>query len=114
MSNDSYIATLSISMKHLIATAQAKQEQARSVALPHSLSIEETKNPILFISSPSPIQGSSSYHSSPLQLQLDGESTEDTKDAISHIESRSPRVNVQQWGLPKTMDMESSEEFKIS
>ena len=81
--------------------------------MPHSVSIEETKNPIPFISSPSPILGSSSYHSSPLQLQLDGESTEDTKDAISHIESRSPRVNVQYWGFPNTMDLESSEEGKI-
>ena len=38
----------------------------------------------------------------------------DTKDAISHTESTSPRVNVQQWGLLNTMDLESSEEGKIS
>ena len=95
MSNDSDIATPSTSMKHLIATTQAKWEQACSASLPHSVSIEETKNPIPFISSPSPILGSSSYHSSPLQLQLDRESTEDTKDSISQTESRSPRFNVQ-------------------
>ena len=40
MSNDSDIATPSTSMKHLIAVGQAKREQARSVALPHSVSIE--------------------------------------------------------------------------
>lgn len=114
MSNDSDIATPSTSMKHLIAAAQAKREQARSAALPHSVSIEETENSIPFISSPSPIRGSSSDHSSPLQHHLDGEATEDTKDAIAHTESRSPRVNVQQWGLPNTMDLESSEEGKIS
>ena len=43
-----------------------------------------------------------------------GEATEDTKDAIAHTESRSRRVNVQQWGLSNTMDLESSEEGKIS
>ena len=73
---------------------QAKREEARSAALPHSVSIEETKNSIPFISSPSPIRGSSSYLSSPLQLHLDGEATEDTKDSISHIESRSPKTFV--------------------
>ena len=57
-------------MKHLIAVAQAKLEQARSAALPHSVSIEETKDSIPFISNPSPIRGSSSDHSSPLQLNL--------------------------------------------
>ena len=112
MSNDSDIATPCTSMKHLIAAAQAKWEQERSAALPHSISIEKTENSIPFISSPSPIRGSSSDHSSPLQLHLDSEATEDTKDFISHIESRSPRVNVQQWGLPNTMDLESSEEVK--
>ena len=71
-------------MKHLIAAAQAKQEQARSAALPHSVSIEETENSIMFISSPSPIRGSSSDHSSPLQLHLDGEESKDIKDVISH------------------------------
>ena len=81
-------------MKHLIAAAQAKREQARSAALPHYVSIEETENSIPFISSPWPIQGSSLDHKSPLQLYLDGDATEDTKDTISHIESRSPRVNV--------------------
>ena len=68
MSNDYDIATPSTSMKHLIADAQAKLEQARSATLPHSISIEETENSIPFISSPSPIRGSSSYHSSSLQL----------------------------------------------
>ena len=68
MSNDYDIGTPSTSMKHLIAAAQAKREQARSTALPHSVSIEETKNSIPFIYSPSPIRGSSSYHSSSLQL----------------------------------------------
>ena len=86
MSNDYDIATPSTSMKHLIAAAQAKREQAHSAALPHSVSIEETKNSILFISSPLPIRGSSLDHSSPLQLHLDGEATEDTKDDIAHIE----------------------------
>ena len=94
MSNDSDIATPSTYMKHLIVATQAKREKARSATLPHSVSIEETENSILFISSPSPIRGSSSDHSSPLQLHLDGEATEDTKDAISHTKSRSPRVNV--------------------
>ena len=75
-------------MKHLIAAAQAKQEHACSAALPHSISIEETENSILFISSPSPIRGISSDYSSPTQLHLDGEAIEDTKDSISHIESR--------------------------
>ena len=89
MSNDSDIATPSTSMKHLIAAAQAKWEQA------HSVSIEETENSISFISGPSPIWESSSDHSSPLQLHLDGEANEDTKDAIANTESRSPRVNVQ-------------------
>ena len=84
MSNDYDIGTPSTSMKHVIATAQAKQEQARSAALPHSVSIEETENSIMFISSPSPIRGSSLDHSSPLQLHLDGEANEDTNDAISH------------------------------
>ena len=55
MSNDSNITTPSTSMKHLIAVPQAKREQARSAALPHSISIEETENSISFISSPSPI-----------------------------------------------------------
>ena len=55
MSNDSDIATPSTSMKHLIATAQAKKEQACSASFPHFISIEETENPIPFISSPSPI-----------------------------------------------------------
>ena len=105
MSNDSDIATPSTSMKHLIAAAQAKREQARSATLPHSVSIEETDNSIPFIASPSPIRGSSSDHISPLQLHLDGEATEDTKDSISHVESRSPRVKVKQWGLPNTMDL---------
>ena len=114
MSNDSDIATPSTSMKHLIATAQAKREQACSASLPHSVSIEETEDYIPFISSPSPIRGSSSDHSSPLQIHLDSEATKDTKDVISHTESRSTRVNVQQWGLPNTMDMESSEEGKIT
>ena len=80
--------------KDLIATAQAKREQARSAVLPHSVSIEETENSISFISSPSPIQGSISNHNSPLQLHLDCDAIKDTKDEISHIESRSPRVNV--------------------
>ena len=57
-------------MKHLIAVVQAKQEQARSVALPHSVSIEETEDSIPFISSRSPIRGISSNHSSSLQLHL--------------------------------------------
>ena len=86
ISNDSDIATPSTSMKHLIAAAQAKREQAHSAALPHSVSIEEIDDSIPFISSPSPIRGSRSDHSSPLQLLLDGEATEDTKDAISHTE----------------------------
>ena len=85
MSNDSNIATPSTSMKNIIAAAQAKWQQARSAAFPHSVSIEETKNSIMFISSPSPIRGSSSYHSSPLQIHLDGEEIEDTKDSIAHI-----------------------------
>ena len=55
MSNDYGIATPSTSMKHLIVAAQAKREQARSAALPHSVSIEETEDSIPFISSPSPI-----------------------------------------------------------
>ena len=55
MSNDSDIATPSISMNHIIAVAQAKQEQAHSTALPPLVSIEEIENSILFISSPSPI-----------------------------------------------------------
>jgi len=114
MSNDSDIATSSTSMKHLIAAAQAKREQARSAAMPHPVSLEETENSIPFISSPSPIRGSSSDHSSPIQLHFDGEAPEDTKNAIAHTESRSPRVNVQQWGLSNTMDLESSEEGKIS
>ena len=80
---------------HLSCITQAKREQARSAALPHFVSIEETKNSIPFISNPSPIQGSSLNHSSLFQLHLDGEVTKDTKDAISHIESRSPRFNVQ-------------------
>ena len=84
MSNDSDIATPSTSMKHLITVAQAKREQARFATLPHFVSIKEMKNSILFTSSPSPIQGSSSYHRSPLQIHLDGETSEDTKDAISH------------------------------
>ena len=46
MSNDSNIATPSTSMNHLITVAQAKREQARSTALPHSVSIEETRNSI--------------------------------------------------------------------
>ena len=79
MSNDSDIATPSTSMKHLIAATQAKREQARSAALPLSVSIEETQNSIMFLSSPSPIWGSSSYNSSPLQPHLDGEGIEDTK-----------------------------------
>ena len=82
--NDFDISTPSTSMKYLIEVAQAKWEQARFAALPHSVSIEETENSIPFISNPSPIRGSSSDHSSPLQLHLDGEETEDTKDAISH------------------------------
>ena len=53
ISNDSNIATPSTSMKHLIAAAQDKREQPRYVALPHSISIEETENSIMFISSPS-------------------------------------------------------------
>ena len=53
--------------------AQAEREQARSVALSHSVSIEETENSILFISSHSPIRGNSLDHSLPLQIQLDGE-----------------------------------------
>ena len=61
--------------KHLVAAAQAKREQAHSATLPHSVSIEETKNSIPFISSPSQIWGSSSDHSSPLQLHLDAEET---------------------------------------
>ena len=63
MSNDSDIATPSTSMKHLIAAAQAKLEQARSATLPHFVSIAETENSIQFISSPSPIQGNTSDHS---------------------------------------------------
>ena len=59
MSNDSDIATPSTSMKNIIVVAQAKREQARSTTLPHYVPIEETKNSISFISSPSPIQGSS-------------------------------------------------------
>ena len=55
MSNEYDTATPSTSMKHLIAAAQAKREQSCSAALPHSVSIEETKNSIPFISSPSPI-----------------------------------------------------------
>ena len=94
MSNDFDIATPSTSMKHLIVATQAKWEQARSAALLHSISIEETENSISFIASPSPIRGSSSDHSSPLQLQLYGEETKDSKDVISHTESRIPRVNV--------------------
>ena len=54
-SNDSDIATPSKFMNHLIAVAQAKREQACSEALPHSITIEETDNSIMFISSPSPI-----------------------------------------------------------
>ena len=38
----------------------------------------------------------------------------DTKDAISCTKPRGPIVNVQQWGFPNTMDLESSEEGKIS
>ena len=86
MSNDSDIATPSTSMKHLIVVAQAKQEQVHSAALPHSISIEETENSIMFISIPSPIRGSSSDHSSLMQIHLDGEETEDTKDSIVHTE----------------------------
>ena len=81
--------------KDLIANVQAKREQARSAALPHYVSIEETENSISFISSPSPIWGSSSDCSSPLQIHLDGEATKDTKDDIAHTESISPIVNVQ-------------------
>ena len=55
MSNDFYIATPSTSMKHLIATAQAKREQACYGSLPHSISIEEIENSISFISIPSTI-----------------------------------------------------------
>ena len=62
MSNDSDIATPYTSTKHLIAVAQAKREQACFAGLPHSVSSEETENSILFISSPSPIRGSSSNH----------------------------------------------------
>ena len=58
MSNDSDIDTPSTSMKHLIEATQAKQEQARSAALPHFVSIEETENYIPFISIPSPIRAS--------------------------------------------------------
>ena len=101
-------------MNHLIAVAQDNQEQAHSTALPHSVLIQETKNSILFISSPSPIRGSSSYHSSPLQLHLDGEATKDTKYAVAHTELISPIFNVQRCGLPNTMDRVSSEEGKIS
>ena len=90
MSNDSNIATPSTSIKHLMAVAQAKREQPHSATLPHFISIEETDNSILFISNPSPIWGSSSDHSSPVQIHLDGEAIEDIKDGISHIESRSP------------------------
>ena len=46
MSNHFDIDSPSTSMKHLIAAAQAKQEQARSAALPHSVSIEKLR--ILF------------------------------------------------------------------
>ena len=95
MSKDYDIGTPSTSMKHLIAAAQAKQEQARSAALAHYVSIEETENSILFISSPSIIRGSTSNQSSSLQLHLDGEETEDTKDSIEHTESRILRLNVQ-------------------
>ena len=55
MSNDSDIDTPSTSMKHIIAAAQAKREQAHSAALPHSVSMDETENSIPFISNPSPI-----------------------------------------------------------
>lgn len=113
VSNDSDMETPSTSLKHLIAAAQAKREQARSAVLPHPVLIEETENSIPFISSPSPIRGSSSEHSSPIQLHFDGEAPEDTKDAIAHMEPRSPRVNAQQWGLSNMMDPESSEEGKI-
>ena len=70
MSNYYDIATPYTSMKHLIAATQAKREQARSAALPHSVSIQETEDSIPFISSPSPIRGSSSDHSLSLQLHL--------------------------------------------
>ena len=46
MKNDSDIATPFTSMKHLIAAAQAKGEQAHSAALPPSISIEEIDNSI--------------------------------------------------------------------
>ena len=95
MWNDSDISTPSTYMSlHLIVAAQARKEQARSTALPHSVSIKETENSILFISRHSPIQGSISDHNSPLQLHLDGDAIKDTKDDIAHIESRSPIVNV--------------------
>ena len=85
-----------------------------NTSLPHFVSIKETENSIPFISSPSPIQGSILDHISPLQLHLDGEAIEDTKDSNANIESRIPKVNTQQCGLPNTMDLESSEEGKIS
>ncbi|XP_057820295.2 uncharacterized protein LOC131033169 isoform X2 [Cryptomeria japonica] len=115
MSKDSDIALSSTSMKHLIAAAQAKRDQARSATMPQFVANEETVNSIpVFMSSPSPIRETSSHRCSPLQLHSASVPHEDAKNAFAGVESGSPRGNVDQWGLTDTMNLRSSEEGKIS
>ncbi|KAH9323709.1 hypothetical protein KI387_018348 [Taxus chinensis] len=115
MSKDSDIAVSSTSMKHLIAAAQAKREQARSVTMPQSVANDETANSIpVFMSSPSPFRETSSHRSSPLQFHSGSMPHEDTKNAFARVESGSPRGNGQQWVTTDAMDLGLSEERKNS
>lgn len=115
MSKDSDIAVSSTSMKHLIAAAQAKRDQARSAIMPQYDGNEETANSIpLFMSSPSPIRETSSHRCSPHQLHPASVPHGDAKNTSAGVESGSPRGNIDQWGSTDAMNLRSSEEGKIS